>query len=131
MPKIKEAESFDLMDIWPFSCADTTVRPRKNSENAGAQGHGPAGAADKERRASRRWATLALHLWTPHGETQAPTLEVRGRRNVGLLVLKVKEAEGLKKMDMLGKADPFVEAYTQAHQMEKTVRGFLAHGTVS
>lgn len=38
-------------------------------------------------------------------------------------MLKVKEAEGLKKMDMLGKADPFVEAYTQAHQMEKTVRG--------
>ena len=54
---------------------------------------------------------------------------------MGLLVLKVKEAEGLKKMDMLGKADPFVEAYTQAHQMEKTVRWSLMeqrvpHGTI-
>ena len=63
--------------------------------------------------------------------TQAPTLRMSDRRNVGLLVLKVKEAEGLKKMDMLGKADPFVEAYTQAHQMEKTVRWSLAHGTIS
>ena len=46
----------------------------------------------------------------------------RVRRNVGLLVLKVVEAEGLKKMDTFGKSDPFVEAYTQAHQMERTVR---------
>ena len=47
--------------------------------------------------------------------------EPRMRRNVGLLVLKVVEAEGLKKMDTFGKSDPFVEAYTQAHQTERTV----------
>ena len=53
----------------------------------------------------------------------AKACEPRVRRNVGLLVLKVVEAEGLKKMDTFGKADPFVEAYTQAHQTERTVRG--------
>ena len=51
---------------------------------------------------------------------------MRVRRNVGLLVIKVVEAEGLKKMDTFGKADPFVEAYTQAHQMERTVRSARA-----
>ena len=43
-------------------------------------------------------------------------------RSVGLLVVKVVEAEGLKKMDTFGKSDPFVEMYTQAQQMEKTAR---------
>ena len=50
------------------------------------------------------------------------------RRNVGLLVIKVVEAEGLKKMDTFGKADPFVEAYTQAHQVERTVRSARSRG---
>ena len=37
-----------------------------------------------------------------------PGSELHARRNVGLLVIKVVEAEGLKKMDTFGKADPFV-----------------------
>jgi len=52
-------------------------------------------------------------------------VRVRGR-SVGLLVVKVVEAEGLKKMDTFGKSDPFVEMYTQAQQMEKTARALLS-----
>lgn len=44
------------------------------------------------------------------------------RRHVGLLVVQVVQARDLRKMDMLGKADPFVELYTQATSTVKTVR---------
>ena len=42
-------------------------------------------------------------------------------RHVGLLIVHVMEGRDLKKMDMLGKADPFLEMYTQPTAVEKTV----------
>lgn len=45
------------------------------------------------------------------------------RRHVGLLVVHVMEGRDLKKMDAFGKADPFLEMYTQPTAVEKTVRG--------
>ena len=44
------------------------------------------------------------------------------RRHVGLLVVHVMEGRDLKKMDAFGKADPFLELYTQPTTVEKTVR---------
>ena len=44
-------------------------------------------------------------------------------RHVGLLVVHVMEGRDLKKMDAFGKADPFLEMYTQPTAVEKTVRG--------
>jgi Ca2+-dependent lipid-binding protein len=41
---------------------------------------------------------------------------------VGLLVVQVMSARDLKKMDTFGKADPFVELYTQPTSVAKTVR---------
>jgi hypothetical protein len=41
---------------------------------------------------------------------------------VGLLVVQVVQARDLKKMDTFGKADPFVELYTQPTHTQKTVR---------
>ena len=46
-------------------------------------------------------------------------------RHVGLLIVHVMEGRDLKKMDMIGKADPFLEMYTQPTAVEKTVRGIL------
>ncbi len=43
-------------------------------------------------------------------------------RHVGLLVVQVVQARDLKKMDTFGKADPFVELYTQPTAVMKTVR---------
>ena len=43
-------------------------------------------------------------------------------RHVGLLVVHVIEGRDLKKMDAFGKADPFLELYTQPTDVEKTVR---------
>ena len=43
-------------------------------------------------------------------------------RHVGLLVVHVMEGRDLKKMDAFGKADPFLELYTQPTTVEKTVR---------
>lgn len=40
---------------------------------------------------------------------------------MGLLIVHVMEGRDLKKMDMLGKADPFLEMYTQPTAVEKTV----------
>lgn len=40
---------------------------------------------------------------------------------MGLLVVQVVEARDLKKMDLIGKADPFVELYTQPTAISKTV----------
>ena len=42
---------------------------------------------------------------------------------MGLLIVHVMEGRDLKKMDMIGKADPFLEMYTQPTAVEKTVRG--------
>ena len=47
------------------------------------------------------------------------------RRHVGLLVVHVMEGRDLKKMDAFGKADPFLELYTQPTCVEKTVKGPL------
>ena len=41
---------------------------------------------------------------------------------MGLLVCQVVQGRDLHKMDMLGKADPFVELYTQPTAVQKTVR---------
>jgi hypothetical protein len=41
---------------------------------------------------------------------------------VGLLVVHVMQGRDLKKMDAFGKADPFLELYTQPTDIEKTVR---------
>jgi C2 domain len=41
-------------------------------------------------------------------------------RHVGLVRLLVIKGRDLKKADLLGKSDPFVEAYTTAEQVEKT-----------
>ena len=41
-------------------------------------------------------------------------------RHVGLLTVEVLEARGLKKYDLLGKSDPFVELSTQPLTKEKT-----------
>ena len=43
------------------------------------------------------------------------------RRHVGLLIVHVMEGRDLKKMDAFGKADPFLELYTQPTAVEKTV----------
>jgi Ca2+-dependent lipid-binding protein len=43
-------------------------------------------------------------------------------RHVGLLIVTVLEAKGLKKADAIGKSDPFVELWTQATNISKTVR---------
>lgn len=43
-------------------------------------------------------------------------------RHVGLLVVHVMEGRDLNKMDAFGKADPFLELYTQPTDIEKTVR---------
>ncbi len=43
-------------------------------------------------------------------------------RHVGLLVVHVAQARDLKKMDAIGKSDPFVEIYTQPTSFAKTVR---------
>lgn len=42
------------------------------------------------------------------------------RRHVGLLTVEVIEARGLKKYDVLGKSDPFIELSTQPLSKEKT-----------
>lgn len=42
------------------------------------------------------------------------------RRHVGLLTIEVIEARGLKKYDVLGKSDPFVELSTLPLAREKT-----------
>jgi C2 domain len=42
------------------------------------------------------------------------------RRHVGLLTVEVLEARGLKKYDILGKSDPFIELSTQPLTKEKT-----------
>lgn len=42
-------------------------------------------------------------------------------RHVGLLVVHVSQARDLKKMDTIGKSDPFVELYTQPNAVAKTV----------
>ena len=47
------------------------------------------------------------------------------RRHVGLLVVHVMEGRDLKKMDAFGKADPFLELYTQPTCVEKTVKASL------
>ena len=47
------------------------------------------------------------------------------RRHVGLLVVHVMEGRDLKKMDAFGKADPFLELYTQPTCVEKTVKDSL------
>ena len=44
------------------------------------------------------------------------------RRHVGLLVCQVVQARDIKKMDAFGKADPFVELYTQPTNIQKTAR---------
>ena len=41
-------------------------------------------------------------------------------RHVGLLTIEVLEARGLKKYDILGKSDPFIELSTQPLSKEKT-----------
>ena len=46
-------------------------------------------------------------------------------RHVGLLVVHVMEGRDLKKMDAFGKADPFLELYTQPTCVEKTVKDSL------
>ena len=43
-------------------------------------------------------------------------------RHVGLLVVHVMDGRDLNKMDAFGKADPFLELYTQPTDIEKTVR---------
>lgn len=43
-------------------------------------------------------------------------------RHVGLLVVHVASARDLKKMDAIGKSDPFVELYTQPTDVVKTVK---------
>lgn len=45
---------------------------------------------------------------------------MRTRRHVGLLTVEVIEAKGLKKYDVLGKSDPFIELSTQPLSKEKT-----------
>ena len=52
-------------------------------------------------------------------------------RHVGLLVVHVMEGRDLKKMDAFGKADPFLELYTQPTDVEKTVRLTLSHEEAS
>jgi len=48
-------------------------------------------------------------------------------RHVGLLVVHVSSARDLKKMDTIGKSDPFVELYTQPTDVAKTVTPPLSH----
>ena len=51
---------------------------------------------------------------------------VRPRRHVGLLVCQVVQARDIRKMDAFGKADPFVELYTQPTAIQKTARAPFA-----
>ncbi|CAL5218486.1 g172 [Coccomyxa viridis] len=55
-------------------------------------------------------------------EEQAGPLDHLYLRHVGLLIVHVMEGRDLKKMDMIGKADPFLEMYTQPTAVEKTER---------
>ncbi len=43
-------------------------------------------------------------------------------RHVGILEVHVLEGRNMRKMDAIGKSDPWVEVYTQPSHKEKTVR---------
>lgn len=42
-------------------------------------------------------------------------------RHVGILEVHVLEGRNMRKMDAIGKSDPWVEVYTQPSHKEKTV----------
>lgn len=51
-----------------------------------------------------------------------------GCRHVGILEVHVLEGRNMRKMDTIGKSDPWVEVYTQPTHKERTVRPLLALG---
>ncbi|KAK9808833.1 hypothetical protein WJX72_004641 [[Myrmecia] bisecta] len=53
-------------------------------------------------------------------ESVTGPLDALQLRHVGVLKVTVVEADGLRKMDLVGKSDPFVELYTRPEQVEKT-----------
>jgi len=99
-----------------YCCSRGLLRAPPRSLADGAHIGRPAQAAAEEHRAAAK-----EHGAAAGSARVAARVRARGR-SVGLLVVKVVEAEGLKKMDTFGKSDPFVEMYTQAQQMEKTAR---------
>lgn len=90
---------------------------------------------DKRGRPRTRWlgfkgSKLGPAGWVggrapPHVRKRGGGAGLRGgrgsRRNQGLLVVTVLEAKGLRKADVIGKSDPFVELWTQAASVAKTV----------
>lgn len=50
---------------------------------------------------------------------------LHGCRHVGILEVHVLEGRNMRKMDTIGKSDPWVELYTQPTHKEKTVHSKL------